>query len=596
LHSQGRFDFVGMNLRVAAMSFGVLASVAFASACGKSAKNPGTTTADGAAGTGVGGVDSGSGTDTGTAGEVACDGDTVLVPKRIVRLSFNQLSNTIHALFGDTLGRQIDVDFEIGAESPVARTFPPLASPSEGAVIGTAVFPVNDQIAGAAGDYTLAHLDAVTSCGPEPTEACASAFVAAFAERAFRRPLTEAETISLAQLYTEVKGTSGTVPEAIQYTVYGLLHAPQFLYRTELGADPAQAGPITPHELASELSYFLTDGPPDQELLDAARERKLSTKSEIMAQVARILLASRAQKNLESAMFSYFRLDNLATVKIDNRAFTSGTSARPYLGVRESAARESQLFFEKVLWGRPLRELLTARTGAINTTLAALYAITLPTTPADETEFVQVELPATRGGLLTQAAFLASGSRPDGDDSIIPRGLVVNMALLCAHNPLFPDDPTILEKVTQAPGWDATARERVEYRTTTEPCSDCHRRFDAYGLALHSYDLIGRYRTVDSQGRVIEPSVTLPANAGGGLAEDAIDMERQIADSPAFASCMAKSFFDWALAEGVPVPTSSCSIQSVVAGFEASDKTFSDLLREIAVSEGFTRRLAGLSQ
>lgn len=592
-----------MNLRVVALSFGVVACVA---ACGKSAKNLGTTTANGDAGGGVGGVDNGTGAagdgvggvdnSTGAAGEVGCDGDTVLVPKRIVRLSFNQLSNTIHSLFDDALGRQIDVDFEIGSEAPYGRSFPPLASPGEGAVISTEVWRVNDQIAAAAGEYTLAHLDALTPCGPEPTEACASAFVAAFAERAFRRPLTEAETISVAQLYTEAKGTYGTVPEAIQYTVYGLLQAPQFLYRTELGADQAQAGPLTPHELASELSYFLTDGPPDQELLDAATDDKLTRKSEIAPHVARILLTSSAQKNLESAMFSYFRLDNLATVKIDDRAFTSGTSARPYLGVRESAAHESRLFFEKVLWGSPLRELLTARTGAINTTLAVLYGITLPTTPADEAEFVQVELPATRGGLLTQAAFLASGSRPDGDDSVIPRGLAINMALLCAHNPPFPDDPTILDKVTQAPGSYATARQRVEYRTTTEPCSDCHRRFDAYGLALHTYDLIGRYRTVDAQGRVIDPSVTLPANAGGGLAKDAIDMEQQIADSPAFASCMAKSFFDWALAEGMPVTPSSCSTQGVVAGFEASDKTFSDLLREIAVSEGFTRRLAGQSQ
>jgi hypothetical protein len=593
---------VGTNLRVVALGFGVaVASLALVSACGKSAKNDGPATANGDPGgagdTGdAGGARSVGGADAGGAGEVACDGDTVVLPKRIVRLSFNQLSSTIRALFDDTLGQQIDRDFEIGTGAPSARSFPPLASPREGAVIGTTLYPYYDRIAAAAGEYTLAHLDTITPCGAEPTEACASAFVTAFAERAFRRPLTEAETISLAKFYTEVKGNARTVAEAIQYTLYGLLQAPQLLYRTELGADQAQAGPLTPYELASELSYFLTDGPPDQALLDAAKRGELTTRSEITPHVARILLTSSAQKNLEGAMFSYFRLDNLTTVKVADRGFTNGTSDRPYLGVRESAYRESQLFFENVLWGNPLGELLTARTSAINTTLAALYGITLPKTPADEAEFVHVELPATRGGLLTQVAFLASRSRPDGDDSVVGRGLAINASLLCATNPPFPDDPTIVEDVMKRPGHSASAREQAEYRSDTEPCGDCHRLFDAYGLSLHTYDLIGRYRTTDAQGRQIDASVTLPANAGGGLAKDAIDMARQIADSPAFTSCVAKNIFNWALAEGAYVTPSSCSTQSVVAGFEASEKTFSDLLREIAVSEGFTRRLAGVSQ
>jgi hypothetical protein len=588
-----------MNLRVPVLSFGLVGSLVLLSACGNTVENRGTANRDaGEAGDAghAGGARNVGGADTGGAGEVACDGGTVVLPKRIVRLSFNQLSNTIHTLFDDTLGRQIDRDFEIGTGASTVRSFPPLASPQEGAVIGQTLYPYYDRIAAAAGEYTLAHLDTLTPCGAEPTEACASAFVTAFAERAFRRPLTEVETLSLAKFHTEVKGSSRTVAEAIQYTVYGLMQAPQLLYRTELGADAMQAGPLTPYELASELSYFLTDGPPDQALLDAAKRGELTTGSEITPHVARILLTSSAQKNLEGAMFSYFKLDNLQSAVIDDLGFTKGTPERPYMGVRESAARESQLFFESVLWGSPLGELLTSRTTAINTTLAALYGITLPSMPADEAEFVQVELPPTRGGLLTQVAFLASRSRPDGDDSVVGRGLVINASLLCATNPPFPDDPTIVEDVMKRPGHTASAREQAEYRSDTEPCGDCHRLFDAYGLSLHTYDLIGRYRTTDAQGRQIDASVTLPANAGGGLAKDAIDMQRQIADSPAFASCLAKNFFNWALAEGANVTPSSCSTRSVVAGFEAGDKTFSDLLREIAVSEGFTRRLAGVSQ
>jgi hypothetical protein len=537
--------------------------------------------------------------DTGAAGgppDLVCEGDTVVLPKRIVRLSFNQISNTIHALFGHTLGQQIDTAFEIGPAFPTARTFPPLASPREGSVISNTIWPLNDQIAAAAGEYALANLEAFTACGEQPSEECASAFVNEFAEKAFRRPLSEEEAFSVAQIYTEVKGIYGTVPEAIQYTVYALTQAPQLLYRTELGADQAVAGQLTPYELASELSYFLTDGPPDQALLDAAQARELTTASDITPHVARLLATPAAQQNLAGAMFSYFKLDNLATVKIDNPAFTNGTSERPYTGLRESAYRESQLFLQSVLWGGPVAQLLTAKKSSINTTLAEFYGITLPTRPADETTFVEVDLPATRGGLLTQTGFLTAGSRPDGDDSVVPRGLMINAGLLCTTNPPFPEDPMTLEKVEAAPGSSASARERAEYRAATQPCSGCHQLFDAYGLALHTYDGIGRYRTMDAAGRVIDPSVALPPAAGGGVATDAIDMERQIASSPAFASCLAKNMFNWALAEGPSLMPSSCATQSVVAGFKAGDETFSALLREIAVSEGFTQRLAGASQ
>ncbi len=528
---------------------------------------------------------------------ILCDGSPVSDAKRIVRLSYNQVSNTIHSLFGDTFGQKVDTDFEIGAEAQVARTFPPLASAREGSVIGKTIWPTNDQIASAAGAYALANLNAVTACGAAPTDDCAQTFVKTFAEKAYRRPLTAAETTSITQVYTEVKAIYGTVPEAVQYSVYALVQSPQMLYRTEFGANQAEAGVLTSSEIASALSYFLTDGPPDQPLLDAAKQNKLLTVADLSPHVDRILMTPAARKNLEGAMFSYFKLDNLATVKIDDVAFTNGTAAKPYTGVRESSYREAELFFSNTLWGGPLTGLLTAKKTSINTTLAKFYGLTLPTTPADETTFVPVDLPAERAGLLTQAGFLASNSRPDVP-SIVARGLVVNAALLCATNPPFPTDAGTLASIASAKTQlaNATSRAQSDFRTTTAPCLGCHLNFDAYGLALDTYDAIGRYRTIDPEGRAIDASVTLPSTAGGGVAKDTIDMETQVANAPGFASCVAKNMLNWSLAEGSQLTPSSCAAQSVAVAFNASDKTFSALLREVAVSQAFTNRNAGASQ
>jgi len=560
---------------------------------GNASSQPGA----GGAATGTGGgATATGGLGSGTGGAQTCEGTEIADSKRVVRLSFNQISRTIHALLGDTFGAKVDADYEIGPESPTARTFPPLSSPQEGSTITTGLWQKLDLIASAAGNYALTNLNELTGCGAAPTDACAEAFVRAFAEKAYRRPLTAAEATSIVQVYSEVKGIYGTIPEAVQHSVYAVLQSPQLLYRTELGEAKDQAGPLTPYELASALSYFLSDSPPDAALLTAAAQNKLTATTDIAAQVDRILATPAARKNLEGALFSYFQVDNLASVKIDDPAFTSGTQAKPYSGVRESAYHEVELFLANTLWNGPLTGLLTSKKSWVNSTLANLYGVTLSAS-SDESQFVETTLPDARAGLLTQIGFLASNSRPDVP-SVVARGLVVNKSMLCQNNPTFPTDPALVAKIEEA-GTKLSAaseRERAEYRATTSPCLACHKNFDAYGLALDRYDIVGRYRTLDPQGRPIDPSVTLPSLFNNEVASDAVSMESKIAQSPGFASCFGKNMLNWALAEGSQLTPNSCATQAIVSGFNASDKSLSSLLREVAISKAFTLRNAGASQ
>lgn len=523
-----------------------------------------------------------------------CQGDVVTDAKRVVRLSFYQVSRSLHALLGDELGDAVDQKYQIGPASPVARTFPPLASPQEGGTINTGLWQKLDLIANFAGDYVFDHLAEVTGC-PAPTDtACTRAFAMGFAERAFRHPLTDAEATSFAQVYDDVEATFGDPAEAVRYSVYAALQAPQFLYRTELGANAAEAGPLSPYELAGALSYFLTDGPPDAELLVAAANNGLVTSEQIGAHVDRMLQTPQARANLETAMFSYFKLDNLVTVKIDEPSFSSGTPERPYTGVRESAYHEAELFLAHVLWNEPLTALLTADQSFVNTTLASFYGVTVPGT--DENQFVQVELPANRSGILTQIGFLASNSRPDVP-SVVARGLAVNSALLCGTNPPFPETEELTALIEEAALKLASAseREKADYRTTTSPCLGCHTIFDAYGLALDSYDIVGRFRTEDPEGRPIDPSVTLPQLFDNEVATNAVEMQTKIAANPSFDACFSRNMMNWALAEGSQLMPTSCATEAVADAFAQTDKTFSALLKAVALSQTFTQRNAGVS-
>ena len=74
-----------------------------------------------------------AGTGTGGSSTTACVGTEVTVPKRLIRLSFNQIANSITTLFGEAATRVATANVEI--PSPLGRTFPPLGSGTEGNLI-----------------------------------------------------------------------------------------------------------------------------------------------------------------------------------------------------------------------------------------------------------------------------------------------------------------------------------------------------------------------------------------------------------------------------------------------------------------------------
>jgi hypothetical protein len=508
--------------------------------------------------------------------------------KRIVRLSFNQIANSIGSLLDRALGTKIVTDFELLDVDH--RAFPPLQSPREGNSLTDQSWNSVNRIAEAAGKHVFDNFATATACGAAPTDECAQQYVNTLAAKVYRRPLTPAEQTRLTGLYTSLKtGVGATINEAVQHSVYALFATPQFLYRTEFGSDWRVDGALTSYELASMLSYFLTDDAPDQPLLDAAAQNKLSTAAEIGAHVDRFLASDAAKVNLHGALVSYFSYPNLETVVIQDDAFTGE--------MRKAMYQESKLFLQNTLWSAPLNELLTSRKGYVNATLAPIYGVTFPpagVTP-DATGFAQIELPANRTGLLAQPGFLANRSRPN-ETSVVGRGLLVKGALLCTETPA----PTAaiqdkIEMIGQA-NPNASERELADIRAATSPCNTCHASFDAYGLALDSYDVLGRYRMVDPEGRPIDPSVTLPLEAGGGTAANIVEVATQLAATGAFTKCMGMNLVNYALADvsAGAADIASCAADEVAKTFAANpDQSFSGLVKAVAVSAAFSSRSKG---
>jgi hypothetical protein len=595
----------------------LLASVGAASVMGCSSDATPKTT-QGAAGSGPALGGSGAGGGAGAGVTTSCQETPVTTQKRVIRLTDNQLVNTYAALFKEAAPDMFK-DEEITPAN--LRSFPPLAT--IGTTISQSAFDLRDRAASRAMTYVGSNLATLTACGATPSDgACGLAAVLEFAQAAYRRPLTAEETTTYQTLWTELTVTNGgSVAEAIQHGYEAVLLAPGFLYRTEVGDGWASQGPINSYELASELSYFLTDGPPDQELLAAAAANQLSdpstAKDVIRTHARRLLGTSAAKANIEAAMISYFQLTTVPGVVIEEGT-VQGIEVTT--GLKNSMLREGEEFLRHVLWQGTLGDIVTSRRTWINSQLAPVYGVTLQN--GDANTFTEVLLPEDRAGLLTLAPFLTSKSRPEGT-SVVGRGLAVNAALVCAENPPFPEENTaVTEAIASQTGW--TERQKADFRADPVKgavCAGCHRQFDAMGLVLENYDAIGRYRTQDPQGNAIDQAWTtgtLPSSFafdqnGDGTADPAVVagptalaqalLRDELAwGSNALTRCMALNFINYALADESQgsarapggVPTDSCAVRAVTDTFAATDKSFTSLLVEIAASETLAHRTPGM--
>ncbi len=208
-----------------------------------------------------------------------------------------------------------------GLGQPTLAFFPPLDSTREGDTIIADRFQQTDNMAVTASQFVD---DATTrrprSARRRPTTPARRTTSSASRPSSTASRSTPARRTSLMQVFTDVKAAGGSTTEAVQFSIEAALNSAQFLYRSEIGdasKKTADGIPLTPYEMATQLSFFLSDGPPDAPLLAAAAANQLSTPAQIGTQVDRLLGTPAVQANLSFAMFVFFKLHLLDNVVID---------------------------------------------------------------------------------------------------------------------------------------------------------------------------------------------------------------------------------------------------------------------------------------
>jgi hypothetical protein len=368
-------------------------------------------------------------------------------------------------------------------------------------------------------------------------EKCTTDILFDVASRAFRRPLSDQDRTELLAFWRDARGT--TDPQSA-HTIFlqGIFSSASFMYRTELGDTGARGGQVarmTPYEVASALSFAITAGPPDAELLAAVAAGELKTADQREAHARRLLATPAAQKRLHHFIREWLGITGLANLNKNNQVF-------PAFGVafKDSSQSETRAFIDHVLSkeGGSVRELLSANYTFADGRMSQFYGT--QTTP--DGTLGRVPLPPERAGILTQASVLATYALFDSS-SPIRRGKFVLTRLLCREVP--PPPPSIVI-IPPAVATDSTTRARFAAHTDNPTCAGCHRSLDPIGFGFENFDGLGKHRTtendlpVDASGSV-EHSAGKFTFTGGG------DLARFLATSEDVANCVPLQVFRYVM-------------------------------------------------
>ena len=414
-------------------------------------------------------------------------------------------------------------------------------------------------------------------CDPvtDGEEACTRQILGAFARRAWRRPVTDDEVDRLWQIVSGITQSGQDLETGLRVALQAILVSPHFIFRVELDPDPTglDPHPLTDHELASRLSYFLWSSMPDDALLAAADQGTLSDPDALASEARRLLMDPRAQALVDNFTGQWWLIRNVSVAFKDVAMFPQWDDA-----MKQSMRRELELLAASfVLQDRDMREMLTTTRSFVDQRLATHYGLAGQYTD----EFVEVDfadLPfqgvLMRAGLMTVLSHAAR-------TSAVKRGKWVLESLLCQTPP--PPPPGIDTALPTSEG--KTQREILEAHRQDPKCAGCHVVMDPLGFGLEHYGPLGAFRELDN-GLPIDASGTLPS---GLPFADGLEMSTLISQEPGFVECVARKTMIYALGRNTNV-NDLPYLGDLYADFATGEYQFADLAVALVTSDVFRQR------
>ena len=313
----------------------------------------------------------------------------------------------------------------------------------------------------------------------------------ALASRLFRREVTGEDIAPYASAVQKRLDGKTRYADAARPVFKALLCSSEFLFLAEPDSD---AKTITPMQLATRLSYFLTAGPPDDTLRSLAAKGPLDTKA-IRRETDRLIDSPRGDRFLRLFTEQWLGLNKLGTMPPSKETFPGYHIDRLEPAMKEETWR---FIAELIRTNKPVTALVDADFTYLNAGLSRLYE--LPTVSGDHLQRVSLPADSPRRGLLGQASILTITAN-GVETSPVKRGVWLLEKLFgTPPSPPPPDVPPIEPDIRGA----TTIRQQLEKHRSVQACADCHAKIDPLGFAMEAYDPIGHFRSAYPNGAAID--------------------------------------------------------------------------------------------
>jgi hypothetical protein len=411
---------------------------------------------------------------------------------------------------------------------------------------------------------------------------CAEQIVETLARRAYRRPLSKDDRRPLMEFY-EAGHREGGFEVGIQRAIQRILASPKFVLRVERTPEhisPGQPYRVSDLELASRLSFFLWSSIPDDELLDVAARDALSDRAALDHQVRRMLADPKSSALVSNFAGQWLQLRNLRNLVPDSERFPDFDDQ-----LRESFARESELFFDSIIReDRNVLDLLTADYTFVNERLARHYGI--PNVYGSQFRRVPVVSEARRG-LLGQGSLLTVTSHADRTAPVLRGKWILDNLLGTPPPPPPPDVATDLDEPAEG-AVPLTVRERMSRHRSSPQCASCHNLMDPIGLALENFDAVGAWRGFES-GSPIDATTQLfdGTRIDGVVALRAALLTRD----EMLMRTITEKLMTYALGRGLQ-SYDMPAVRAIVRDAAKKQYRFSSIVQGIVVSMPFQMRMA----
>jgi len=407
--------------------------------------------------------------------------------------------------------------------------------------------------------------------------------------RMWRRDLTSLELDKMAAAVKQDLGQKRNIKEIFFDRIAELMTAPDFFCVVE------SPGSLSDMALASRLSLFLWNSSPDDALLAIARQGKLRSPDVLRKETDRMLDDPRSDKFVNNFLNQWLDLHAINDTTPDNKLYPEYAD-----DLKFSSMRETEGTFRRILReNRSVRDFVAPDWMLVNGRLARHYG--LPEVKGATLQQVKISADSPYGGLWTQPAVLkvtADGS----STSPVKRGVWIAKRLLGVD--VSPPPPNI-EPINPDTSGAKTLREQLALHSKDSSCASCHKKFDPYGFALESFDVMGQfrknYRTLDpklsglkpaqkkrtvlwTDGLLVDPSGITPE---GQRFENIIGLRKLLSQQPEkLARGVTTHLLTYATGEPSG-PLDRKAIQQIVDSARPNDYGLRSLVHGIVQSETF---------